>query len=117
VIETVAGVEEFDAKDRALVWRVTGGKHRLLTGDCDVLVEDDVEAFRNATADAIERGVEGAPTRASVEQRQRDLAARAARFEGMRDGTDVWRALGVPDPDAISLLTAEETMGLAAAVS
>ena len=28
VIETVAGVEEFDARDRALVWRVTGGKHR-----------------------------------------------------------------------------------------
>lgn len=25
VIETVKGVEEFDSKDRALVWRVTGG--------------------------------------------------------------------------------------------
>jgi malonate decarboxylase beta subunit len=32
VIETVMGVEEFDAKDRALVWRVTGGKHRYLAG-------------------------------------------------------------------------------------
>jgi malonate decarboxylase beta subunit len=117
VIETVAGVEEFDAKDRALVWRVTGGKHRLLTGDCDVLVEDEVDAFRNAAADAIERGVEGAPTRASVERRQRELATRAARFEGMRDGVDVWRALGVPDPEAISMLTAEETTSLAEAVS
>ena len=57
VIETVAGVEEFDARDRALVWRVTGGKHRLLMGDCDTLVDDDVDAFRNAAADAIERGV------------------------------------------------------------
>jgi malonate decarboxylase beta subunit len=28
VIETAGGVEEFDARDRALVWRVTGGKHR-----------------------------------------------------------------------------------------
>jgi malonate decarboxylase beta subunit len=117
VIETVAGVEEFDAKDRALVWRVTGGKHRLLTGDCDVLVEDDVEAFRNAAADATERGVEGAPTRASVAARQRELAAREARFEGMRDGLDVWRALGIRDAEAISMLTAEETMGVAAAVS
>ena len=45
VIETVAGVEEFDAKDRALVWRVTGGKHRLLIGDCDTLVDDDIDAF------------------------------------------------------------------------
>jgi malonate decarboxylase beta subunit len=117
VIETVAGVEEFDARDRALVWRVTGGKHRLLTGDCDVLVEDDVDAFRRADADAIERGVQGAPTRASIDERQRELAARAARFEGMRDGIDVWRALGVPDPEGISMLAAEETMAVAAAVS
>src|SRR4029453_11476636 len=71
VIETVAGVEEFDAKDRALVWRVTGGKHRLLLGDCDTLVEDDVEAFRSAAADAIERGVAGAPTAASLAEHQR----------------------------------------------
>jgi hypothetical protein len=30
VIETAGGVEEFDARDRALVWRTTGGKHRYL---------------------------------------------------------------------------------------
>jgi malonate decarboxylase beta subunit len=114
VIETVAGVEEFDAKDRALVWRVTGGKHRLLTGDCDALVDDDVEAFRNAAADAIERGVAGAPTRSSLAERQRELAERVRRFAGMRDGLDVWRALGVRDAEAISMLTAEETMALGA---
>jgi malonate decarboxylase beta subunit len=46
VIEASHGVEEFDSRDRALVWRTTGGKHRFLSGDFDVLVEDDVEAFR-----------------------------------------------------------------------
>ena len=46
VIEASHGVEEFDSRDRALVWRTTGGKHGYLCGDCDVLVEDDVEAFR-----------------------------------------------------------------------
>ena len=35
VIETAHGVEEFDSRDRALVWRTTGGKHRYLLGDCD----------------------------------------------------------------------------------
>ncbi len=35
VIEASHGVEEFDARDRALVWRTTGGKHRWLCGDCD----------------------------------------------------------------------------------
>ena len=114
VIETVAGVEEFDARDRALVWRVTGGKHRLLMGDCDTLVDDDVDAFRNAAADAIERGVAGAPTRASLAEQHRELAERARRFAGMRDGLEAWRALGVRDADAISMLTAEETMNLAA---
>ena len=113
VIETVAGVEEFDARDRALVWRVTGGKHRLLMGDCDTLVDDDVDAFRNAAADAIERGVAGAPTRASLAEQYRELAERARRFAGMRDGLEAWRALGVRDADAISMLTAEETMNLA----
>ena len=28
VIEASAGVEEFDSRDRALVWRTTGGRHR-----------------------------------------------------------------------------------------
>ena len=31
VIEASHGVEEFDSRDRALVWRTTGGKHRWLT--------------------------------------------------------------------------------------
>lgn len=117
VIETVAGVEEFDAKDRALVWRVTGGKHRLLTGDCDTLVDDDIDAFRNAAADAIARGVAGAPTRASVTARQEELAQRARRFAGMRDGLEAWRALGVRDAESISMLTAAEAMALAGAAS
>ena len=34
VIETTMGVEEFDSRDRALVWRTTGGKHRYLLGEC-----------------------------------------------------------------------------------
>ena len=45
VIEASHGVEEFDSRDRALVWRTTGGKHRWLTGDCDALVEDDVRGL------------------------------------------------------------------------
>jgi malonate decarboxylase beta subunit len=48
VIEASHGVDEFDSRDRALVWRTTGGKHRWLCGDCDALVEDDVMAFRDA---------------------------------------------------------------------
>ena len=42
VIETTCGVEEFDSRDRALVWRTVGGKHRYLLGEADEIVADDI---------------------------------------------------------------------------
>jgi len=53
VIEASHGVDEFDSRDRALVWRTTGGRHRAESGDCDRLVDDDVDAFRAAAIDAL----------------------------------------------------------------
>src|SRR5258708_39843874 len=100
VIETVAGVEEFDARDRALIWRVTGGKHRLLLGDCDELVEDDIDAFRSAAARALRSAAERAPTLRDLRLRHDALARRAQRFAGLRDGAEVWRMLGIADPHA-----------------
>jgi malonate decarboxylase beta subunit len=48
VIESEAGIEEFDANDHADVWAVTGGIQRVRTGLADALVADDVEAIRAA---------------------------------------------------------------------
>src|SRR5437899_13007122 len=48
VIETNRGVEEFDSRDRALVWRTMGGKHRRLLGGADAFVDDTVQDFREA---------------------------------------------------------------------
>jgi malonate decarboxylase beta subunit len=76
VIEASHGVEEFDARDRALVWRTTGGKHRWLTGDCDVLVEDDVDAFRAAAIAALA----GASRPLSVDALEAEHALLAARW-------------------------------------
>src|SRR6266702_7392635 len=53
VIETNRGVEEFDSKDRALVWRTMGGKHRRLIGGADAFVDDEALAFRQAAIDAL----------------------------------------------------------------
>ena len=114
VIETVAGVEEFDARDRALVWRVTGGKHRLITGDCETLVDDDVAAFRAAAAHVLHAGVAPAFTLAHLLARQRALAERARLLAGLVDGLDVWRAMGVPDADEVPMRTADEMMSVAA---
>jgi len=104
VIETVAGVEEFDSKDRALVWRVTGGKHRYLTGDCAELVEDDAASFRQGAIDLLANWAEPAPGSSALRAEQQRLTQRRERFAGMRDGLEVWAALGVSRPTAVSLM-------------
>ena len=108
VIETASGVEEFDARDRALVWRTTGGKHRYLLGDCQAIVPDLVGAFRQAAIEAIAEsraaGVE--LSLQALEQEQAMLADRIARFGALPDPLDVWGALGMPQPQAIPMLDA-----------
>ncbi|WP_179403211.1 biotin-independent malonate decarboxylase subunit beta [Burkholderia guangdongensis] len=99
VIETNRGVEEFDAKDRALIWRTMGGKHRRLIGAAERFVEDTTDAFRAAAIDLI---AHASPfDTAMLRAEQTRLEARLARFGDCRDGLDVWRALGATDPDAI----------------
>lgn len=48
VIETACGAGEFDSRDRALVWRTTGGRHRYLLGEATRLATDSLSAFRAA---------------------------------------------------------------------
>lgn len=48
VIETEAGIEEFNSADRSTVWAVTGGEHRVSTGRADALVADNPGAVREA---------------------------------------------------------------------
>ncbi|MEU8382851.1 biotin-independent malonate decarboxylase subunit beta [Streptosporangium sp. NPDC048865] len=59
VIESEAGVAEFDASDHTLIWSIDGGTQRTATALADALVLDDVTAVRSAVLDALERGVPG----------------------------------------------------------
>jgi malonate decarboxylase beta subunit len=102
VIETKHGVEEFDSRDRALVWRTTGGKHRYLLGDAAVLVDDDVVAFRNAALAVLDHARPLTAEGLFVEQAS--LTARIDRFGTSPDALDIWRALGVAEPEALPLL-------------
>ena len=43
VIEQEAGIDEYDAGDRPMVWGVSGGAQRVATGFVDKLVQDDVK--------------------------------------------------------------------------
>lgn len=48
VVEQEAGLAELDARDRPLVWRLTGGARRVAQGLADVLIADDVVAIAAA---------------------------------------------------------------------
>ena len=106
VIEASHGVDEFDARDRALVWRTTGGKHRWLTGDCDLLVEDEVGAFRDAAIASL--GTARPVTLQALEAEHALLVARliATPETGWNDGAQddavrLWRGLGVAEPERV----------------
>ena len=115
VIETAGGVEEFDSRDRALVWRTTGGKHRYLLGDCQAVVADSVIAFRQAAIDLVAafRAQPTALTLQDLEQEQALLGQRIERFGVMTEPLDIWAALGVEQPDAMPMLDAAEFMAAA----
>ena len=106
VIETTSGVEEFNLQDRALVWRTMGGKHRVLIGEADVLVGDDLAAFRAAVARLLTRPRGLNLDVVSAEHAK--LANRIQRLGHCQDACDIWEELGVPDPLRIPEITADE---------
>jgi len=110
VIEASHGVEEFDSRDRALVWRTTGGKHRFLVGDCDQLVEDDVQVFRAAAVRALDalRPL----TLQSLQDEHAVLTQRLHAGEGAEDAVDLWQSLGIAHAGAVPDMNAEQVRTL-----
>jgi malonate decarboxylase beta subunit len=112
VIETNKGVEEFDSRDRALVWRTMGGKHRYLIGGADAYAADDAHAFRTAVTAALERPVRLDLDVLRAEQARLDM--RLKRFGDCFDARDIWQTLGLTNPDAIPDLPADAFLEQAA---
>lgn len=112
VIETHRGVEEFDSRDRALIWRTTGGKHRRLSGGADFFADDSMAGFRAAALSLVEL----APTLdgQTLEAHQARLEARLARFGRCTDARDIWSSLGVPEPQAVPAMAPDDFSALAA---
>jgi len=111
VIETVKGVEEFDSRDRALVWRVTGGKLRRALGEAQLLVNDDVAAFREGVIGLLASPAAVAAEDGGLAQLRAEhaaLADRATRFATARDGREIWRAQGFAAPERVPMLAADE---------
>jgi malonate decarboxylase beta subunit len=115
VIEATNGVEEFDSRDRALVWRTTGGKHRYLSGDCDALVEDRLAAFRAAAIAAL-------TVRRPMDLRalEHEHAALQQRLDSAGEGADavaLWERMGIAAARDVPYLEADAVRRLRPAAS
>ena len=111
VIETNKGVEEFDSKDRALVWRTMGGKSRRLLGIADAFADDSIASFRAAALALIERAP--AFNLSSMHAEQDRLERRLERFGGCSDADDIRVALGIAAPEKIPDLDADAFIEIA----
>ena len=111
VIETNRGVEEFDAKDRALVWRTMGGKNRRLIGGAQAFADDNVESFRDAARTLLATSPAFGLDAMRAEQAR--LEERIVRFGTCEDAVDIWKIEGIDDVDALPALPAEEFVAIA----
>lgn len=97
VIESEAGVAEFDASDHTLIWSIDGGTQRVRTALADKLILDDVTALRTAVIEAVGEGV-------PAEHRSQRLGELRARLEAVDPAhppapsalADVWATVTSP---------------------
>lgn len=102
VIETVMGVDEYDSKDRALVWRTCGGKHRSLLGLSKYAIPEIAELrqqIKNTLNNKVVLNVE------SLRADNLRLAELLTKYTTCHDALDIWRDLGVKNPEQVPDLT------------
>jgi malonyl-S-ACP:biotin-protein carboxyltransferase subunit MadC len=115
VIEEEMGKDEFDASDRALVYRVTGGKHKYIMGDCNLLVPDSIAAFRLGLQQISARScaeISAMRRVGSLDKVLAQLRTLATLVEiGPKDSRDVWAHAGNRPPEALVDMGFEEFLG------
>jgi len=111
VIETNKGVEEYDSRDKALVWSVCGGKNRRLIGMADAFSDDTMEAFRAAAIVQMKRP--HLLDLATLQKEQTRLAKRQDMFGACDDAVSMWKILGIEQPDAVSAMKTDAFITLA----
>ncbi len=110
VIETNRGVEEFDSRDRALVWRTMGGKNRRLIGGANAFVDDNAQEFRDAALRLL--ADECALDIAALNAEQARLENRVHAYGTCPDALEIWASMGISDPGTIPSMPAEQFISL-----
>lgn len=117
VIEQEVGKEEFDASDKSLVYRTTGGKHKYIVRDCNYLVPDVTSSFREVLREIADFTME------NIEKMRRigspELVASQIAFidavtsHDIHDSTDLWRSYGNQDTERLINADVDEFLTLA----
>jgi malonate decarboxylase beta subunit len=107
VIETVHGVEEFDSKDKPLVWRTLGGKHRFIMGLIETIVSDTREDFRKASIELVNLNRNVEINLEDMLKEHERLAKDMKDFEKASDARDIWEMKNIKNIDSIPLLDNE----------
>ncbi len=116
VIEQEMGKKEFDSKDRALIYRTTGGKHKYIMGDCSFLVKDTIGEFKSKIEDVLKMKY------ADVEKfrligsealinEQLEVTKLATELKP-KDALDVWEHYGNRNAEKLTDLTTDEFLRL-----
>ncbi len=112
VIEQEMGKDEFDAANKALVFRTTGGKHKYIMQDCNFLVEDSVRAFRTQLEEIMNipfPEIEKYRRIGSLQlvEEQLELVKSAVTI-GPKDAQDMWKYYGNDNPQALADISPKE---------
>lgn len=114
VIEEVMGKREFDASDRALIYRTTGGKHKYILRDSAYLVRDTIGSFRQQLVEVLCMPYDKivlCRSIGSMELVEEQLKVVATAVENKpRDSKDVWRYYGNEEWDRIPDMEYDEFM-------
>lgn len=121
VIEQEMGKDEFDASDRALVFRTTGGKHKYIMQDANYLVEDTIASFRGALSEVLDKPyaeIEKMDRIGSLPliEKQLKLVALSASLQP-KDSLDVWKYAGNEDPASLIDMSTSEFLSKAKRLS
>ncbi len=111
VIETNKGVEEYDSRDKALVWSVCGGKNRRLIGMADAFTDDTMDGFRTAARAQMARSKP--LDLATLQAEQVRLAHRQSTLGDCDDAAAMWTVMGIAHPDTVPDMESQPFIQLA----
>ena len=117
VIEQEMGKEEFDASNKALVYRTTGGKQKYIMQDCNYLVEDKISDFYEALAKVADLSMDKIEEMRRIGslklvQEQMGLVKLVGEMQP-KDAMDMWKYYGNENPEILPELSTAEFLKVA----